>query len=298
VGKALKLLLERLDLERIEEDIFRGQNEPTRWGRLFGGQVAAQALAAAQRTVDGPAAHSLHGYFLRGGDPQVPIVFTVDRIRDGGSFATRRVVALQNGSAIFNMSVSFHKREEGFDHQDEMPEVTPPEELPSWADRARELGDLMPKEMRGWMLAERPVELRSLEPHSWFSREPRRGPNPVWVRANGELGDDLAQHACLLTYASDMALVDNMYRPHRRAGQRPAMLASLDHALWFHRDFRMDEWLLYVQESPSAAGARGFARGTFFDRAGRLICSVAQEGLMRPIDPDREKKTLDLEPQR
>ena len=298
MGEALDQLLERLDLEQIDRDIYRGQNEPTRWGRLFGGQVAAQALAAAQRTVEGRHVHSLHGYFLRGGDPETPVVFTVDRIRDGGSFTTRRVVALQKGRAIFNTSVSFHVREQSYDHQDDMPDVVPPEELPSWEDRARELGDKLPEPMRRWMLSERPIELRSMEPHSWFSNEARRGPNPVWVRANGKLSDDPALHASLLTYASDMGFVDNMYRPHRGEGERPAMLASLDHAIWFHRDFRMDEWLLYVQESPTASGARGFARGTFFDRGGRLISSVAQEGLMRRLDPERGKKTFDLEPQR
>jgi len=298
MGKALDRLLEILDLERIDQDIFRGQNETTRWGRLFGGQVAAQALSAAQRTVEDRDVHSLHGYFLRGGDPRVPVVFTVDRIRDGGSFTTRRVVALQDGHAIFNASISFHTVEEGFEHQDEMPEVPRPEELSSWKERAAELADRVPEQMRSWLLAERPIEVRSPEPHGWFSTEPRRGPNPVWVRATGELPDDQPLHACLLAYASDMGFVDNMYRPHRAPGRRPAMLASLDHAMWFHRPFRIDEWLLYVQESPTAGGARGFARGTFFDGRGRLVGSVAQEGLMRRVDPRRAKEPFRLEPQR
>jgi len=298
MGEALDLLLDRLALERIDDDIYRGQNEPTRWGRLFGGQVAAQALAAAQRTVEDRVVHSLHGYFLRGGDPHVPIVFTVDRIRDGRSFTTRRVVALQKGRAIFNTSVSFHTDEDGYEHQDEMPEVAAPEDMLSWADRAREAGDRMHPEMKRWMQAERPIELRSSEPHSWIDAEPRRGPHPVWVRATGELPDDPALHACLLTYASDMGFVDNMYRPHRTPGRRPVMLASLDHAVWFHRAFRMDDWLLYEQESPTAGGARGFARGTFFDRSGRLICSVAQEGLMRRVDPEKSDKQIEVEPQR
>lgn len=298
MGKALDALLDRLDLERIDEDIFRGQNEPTRWGRLFGGQVAAQALAAAQRTVEGRDVHSLHGYFLRGGNPRVPVVFTVDRIRDGGSFTTRRVVALQDGRAIFNASISFHGLEEGYEHQDAMPEVPRPEELPSWKERADEVADRIPEEMRSWLMAERPIEIRSSEPHSWFSTQPSRGPNPVWVRATGALPDDPPLHACLLAYASDMGFVDNMYRPHRGPGRRPAMLASLDHAMWFHRAFRIDDWLLYVQESPTAGGARGFARGTFFDARGRLVCSVAQEGLMRPVDPARAKQPIDFEPQR
>jgi acyl-CoA thioesterase-2 len=298
MGKALDQLVDLLDLEQIDRDIYRGQNEPTKWGRLFGGQVAAQALAAAQRTVEGRDVHSLHGYFLRGGDPETPVVFTVDRNRDGGSLTTRRVVAIQNGHAIFNTSVSFHVREESYDHQDDMPEVVSPEQLPSWGDRARDAGDRLPEPMRRWMLSERPIEMRSTEPPTWLSAEPRRGPNPAWVRANGRLDDDPALHASLLTYASDMGFVDNMYRPHRGEGERPAMLASLDHAIWFHRDFRIDDWLLYVQESPTASGARGFARGTFFDRTGRLVGSVAQEGLMRRLDPKKGKMTFDFEPQR
>ena len=298
MGQALDHLVTLLDLERIDENLYRGQNERTRWGRLFGGQIAAQALAAAQRTVEEDRrAHSFHGYFLRGGDPKVPVLFQVDRIRDGASFTTRRVVAVQDGKAIFSASISFHVHEDGYEHQDEMPEVAPPEAMLSWSDRAREAGDRLPAEMREWMLAERPIETRSADAHSWFSTEPQRGTNPAWVRANGELRDDPALHACLLAYASDMGFVDNMYRPHRSAGPR-AMLASLDHSLWFHRAFRMDDWLLYVQESPTAAAARGFARGTFYDRAGRLVCSVVQEGLMGEIDPAKAKKVLDLEPQR
>ena len=294
--KPLDGLLDILELERIEEDIFRGANEPTRWGRLFGGQVAAQALVAAQRTVD-QRVHSLHGYFLRGGDPDVPVVFTVDRIRDGASFTTRRVIALQHGRAIFNMAASFHREEDGFEHQDEMPQVTPPEDLPTSSERAKDLSDRIPEPMRDIVTRPRPIEMRSEEPQSWFATEPARGPNPAWVRANGRLPDDPALHAALLTYASDMGFVDNMYRPHRQRGPRPVMMASLDHAVWFHRDFRIDDWLLYYQESPTAGGARGFARGTFYDREGRLVATVAQEGLMRKIDPSKGQPDR-LEPQR
>jgi len=288
VSGALKHLIEILDLEQIEENIFRGQNEHGRARvRLFGGQVAAQALVAAGRTVQGRRAHSLHGYFLRGGDPSVPVVFTVDRIRDGASFTTRRVVAVQHGRAIFNMSVSFQVEEEGYEHQDEMPDVPPPEEMPTWRERAEAVIDRLPDEMKVWVLAERPIELRSRDPHSWFVQEPTRGPASTWIRAAGEVGDDPLLHQCLLTYASDMGLVDNVYRPHRTPGPRNVMMASLDHAMWFHRPFRIDEWILYHQESPTAAGARGFARGAMYSRGGALVCSVAQEGLIRRFDPAR-----------
>jgi acyl-CoA thioesterase-2 len=297
MSKALQSLLQKLDLERIEDDIYRGQNEESRWGRLFGGQVAAQALAASLQTITGRRAHSLHGYFLRGGDPEVPVVYTVDRIRDGSSFSTRRVVALQHGRAIFNMAVSFHVEEDGYEHQDEMPEVGPPESFPSWSERAKQAGQHVPEPMRTMMKMERPIEMRSEAPNSWFATEPQYGPNRVWVRANGELGDDPALHELLLTYASDMGFVDNIYRPHRQ-GPRNVMIASLDHSIWFHRDFRIDDWLLYVQDSPTAFGARGFVRGTFFDRQGRLVCSVAQEGLMRKIDPSKTRRPDALEPQR
>jgi len=290
MGKALDALLGVLELERIDADIFRGQNEGSEWFRLFGGQVAAQALGAAQKTVDDHRVHSLHGYFLRGGDPEIPVTYTVDRIRDGASFTTRRVVAIQNGRAIFNTSISFHREEEGFEHQAEMAEVPDPDEMPSWKDRIEALTDRIPEERREWLRRERPIELRSSLPHGMFSDEPSTGPNHVWIRANGDLPDDPDVHTQLLTYASDIAFVDNMYRPHRREGSRGVMLASLDHAIWFHRPVRIDEWLLYSQESPSASGARGFARGTVHTHGGRLLASVAQEGVMRELDPEKVKR--------
>jgi acyl-CoA thioesterase-2 len=289
VGAALDRLLDILDLERIDADIFRGRNEDDGWFRLFGGQVAAQSLVAAQRTLgdDGPAAHSLHGYFLRGGDPRVPVTYTVDRIRDGRSFTTRRVVALQDGRAIFNTSISFHVAEDGYDHQDPMPDAPDPEEVPTWHERVAEVLDKIPEERREWMLRERAIDLRSTLPHGMFSTTPSRQPNPVWMRANGEVPDDPAIHAALLTYASDIAFVDNMHRPHRRAGGPGVMLASLDHALWFHRPVRMDDWVLYHQDSPSAFGARGFARGAVYSRDGVHLASAAQEGVMRELDPGK-----------
>jgi len=290
MGKALDQLLDVLDLERIDADIFRGQNEASDWFRLFGGQVAAQALAAAQRTVEEHRVHSLHGYFLRGGDPKTPVTYTVDRIRDGRSFSTRRVVALQNGKAIFNTSISFHADEDGFEHQDPMPEGADPETLPTWADRAEELKGKIPEERREWMMRERAIETRSGLPHSMFSGEPSTEPNPVWIKANGDLPDDPDIHAQLVTYASDIAFVDNMYRPHRRKDTPGVMLASLDHALWFHRPVKLDDWLLFHQDSPSAFGARGFARGAIFNRAGVHLASVAQEGVMRELDPAKVGK--------
>lgn len=293
MGKALDRLVALLDLEKIEENVFRAQNETARMGRVFGGQVAAQALVATCRTVEAWLPHSLHGYFLRSGDPRVPILLTVDRIRDGRSFATRRVVAVQRGRAIFNMSVSFHTEEEGFEHADPMPEAPEPESLPSWEDRARENPDLVPPHMREWMVAERAIEMRTTEPPSWLSFEPSHGANLAWIRANGELPEDPVLHRCLLAYASDMGFVDNLYRPHRgsiRPGPagpfRSLMMASLDHALWFHRPFRLDRWLLYVQRSPTASGARGFAVGSFYDAEGTLVASATQEGLMRRIEAE------------
>jgi acyl-CoA thioesterase-2 len=290
MSAALDQLLEVLDLERIDADIFRGKNEENDWGRLFGGQVAAQALAAAQRTVDEHSAHSLHGYFLRGGNPKVPVTYTVDRIRDGKSFSTRRVVALQDGKAIFNTSISFHADEAGYEHQDPMPDTADPETLLTWADRAEELKGKIPEERREWMMRERAIETRSELPHSMFSGKPSTEPNPVWIRANGAVPDDPDLHLQLVTYASDIAFVDNMYRPHRRPDGPAVMIASLDHALWFHRPVRLDDWILFHQDSPSAAGARGFARGAMYDRSGVHLASVAQEGVMREIDPDRVRK--------
>ena len=290
MGTALDHLLDILDLEQIDADIFRGQNETTEWFRLFGGQVAAQALCAAQRTVETHRVHSLHGYFLRGGDPKTPVTYTVDRIRDGRSFTTRRVVALQNGKAIFNTSISFHADEGGFEHQDPMPEAPDPETMPTWAERAESLKGKMPEERRRFLLRERSIETRSSVPPSIFSGEPSTEPNPVWIKANGDVPDDPDIHAQLITYASDIAFVDNMYRPHRRSDSPGVMLASLDHALWFHRPARIDDWILFHQDSPSAFGARGFARGSMWNRRGTHLASVAQEGVMRELDPAKSSE--------
>jgi acyl-CoA thioesterase-2 len=285
VSRPLDELLDLLDLEEIELDIFRGRNESERRGRLFGGQVAAQALVAAGRTVEGRSAHSLHGYFLRPGDPSIPVLYSVDRIRDGQSFTTRCVVAIQHGKAIFNMSASFHDNEPaGYEHQAPMPGVPPPEEVPTWQERVESMWSRIPEEARVFAPRPRPIDLRHVDLPTYLGGEPTREPGRVWLRVERRLADDALLHQALLTYASDISLLDNIIRPHGRLGTLgPVMMASLDHAVWFHRPLRVDEWLLYAQESPVAAGARGFARGQLFTRTGVLVASVAQEGLMRPV---------------
>ncbi len=277
-------LLGCLDLEPIDLDIFRGRNERERGPRLFGGQVAAQALVAAGRTVEGQAPHSLHAYFLRPGDPTTPVIYRVDRIRDGRSFSTRHVVAIQRGKAIFNVSVSFHVEEKGYEHQIEMPDAPPPESLPSWTEMVTKVLDKLPPEVRSWAPRPRPIDMRFVHPPTFFGGEPRRGTSLVWLRVARPLPDDPFLHQCLLTYASDLSLLDNIVKPHGRSGPLgPLMTASLDHALWFHRPLRVDDWLLYVQDSPAARGGRGLARGSLYTRGGQLVASVAQEGLMRPV---------------
>ena len=281
--EAIRDLLELLDLEEIDVNIYRGTNEKRRPGRLFGGQVAAQALAAAGETVDDTPAHSLHGYFLRPGDPAVPVVYTVDRIRDGRSFTTRRVVAQQHGKAIFNMAASFHKAEPGYSHQQEMPAIPPPEDLLSRTEWAEKLADRIRPEFREWAGRRGPIETRHLEPPTFLNPDPLPGPSSVWLKAVRELPDDPMLHQCILTYASDMSLLDAIVKPHgRQAELGPLMTASLDHAVWFHKSARIDEWLLYHHDSPAAFGARGLARGTLYTQAGELVASTCQEALVRP----------------
>ena len=283
MSKALDALVELLALEAIEVDVFRGLSADDDHQRVFGGQVAGQALVAAGRTVARGAVHSLHAYFLRPGDPAVPILYQVDRIRDGRSFTTRRVVAVQHGRAIFNLSASFHVEEPGPDHQVPMPDVADPDSLPTFAEQLAPWRDrLGPAHDRG-----RAIDVRYVTTHP-FAREAEWGLpacQRVWMRADGDLPDDPLLHACVVAYASDLTLLDTTLSPHGiSALSAPGtMLASLDHAMWFHRPFRADHWLLYEQESPSAHGARGFARGSIFARAGALAVSVAQEGLVRPV---------------
>ena len=282
---AVQELLAILDLEPIEVNLFRGRSPQVGWQRVFGGQVIGQALVAACRTVDRIAdrpPHSLHAYFLLAGDPKVPIIYEVDRIRDGRSFTTRRVVAIQHGQAIFAMSVSFHGTESGLNHQAEMPKVPGPELLPSDAEIRQRVLPMMPDPVRRYFERERPIELRVVEFERYLGKKFPEGRLNVWIRTTGSLPDAAAIHQCVLAYASDMMLLDAALIPHgRTVFEKTIMAASLDHALWFHRPFKADEWLLYAQDSPNAGGARGFARGLIFARDGTLVASVAQEGLLR-----------------
>jgi acyl-CoA thioesterase II len=282
---AVQDLLTILDLERLEVNLFRGRSPQVGWQRVFGGQVIGQALVAACRTVDEIAErppHSLHAYFLLAGDPKIPIIYEVDRIRDGRSFTTRRVVAIQHGHAIFSMSVSFHVAEPGLDHQAEMPAVPGPEELPSDAEMRARVLPIMPEPVRRYYERERPIEMRPVEFERYLGKKFPGGRFNVWIRTTGPLPDAAAIHQCVLAYASDLMLLDAALIPHgRTVFEKTIMAASLDHALWFHRPFRADDWLLYAQDSPSASGARGFARGLIFTRQGELVASVAQEGLVR-----------------
>jgi acyl-CoA thioesterase II len=291
-GRALDLLISILDLEEIEVNRFRGRSPQDERQRVFGGQVAGQALVAAGRTVDGRVVHSLHAYFLRPGDPSIPILYEVDRIRDGKSFTTRRVVALQRGEAIFHLSASFQKPERGLEHQLPMPEAADPDSLPDAETRIRSLAKRIPpdkltKEMKAWLERPRPIELRHTNPpKNPFEPEKRPPRQMVWFRANGRLPDFPLLHHCIVAYASDMTLLDTATLPHGIPWafmNADYQMASLDHAMWFHRPFRADEWLLYAEESPSSFGARGFTTGHMFTRDGRLVVSVAQEGLIRPV---------------
>ena len=278
---ALDDVLDLLDIEAIEVNIFRGVQPDEDRQRVFGGQVAGQALVAAARTVDDSVAvHSLHSYFLRPGDPSIPILYEVDRIRDGRSFATRRVVAIQHGQAIFNLQASFHGDEPGFDHQAPMPDVPHPDDLPSRGQLMAENPEAFPAM---WRDRPRPVDMRYVTDLPYRFKEGREPTQLVWIRADGVLPDDPVIHTCLLAYMSDMTLLDTAIIPHISPYRDDMMNASLDHLMWFHRPFRADEWMLYATDSPSASGARGFNRGMIHSGDGTLIASVAQEGLMRKM---------------
>ena len=282
MSRALDQLLTILDIERLEENLFRGLSPQVGWQRVFGGQVIGQALVAANRTVNGRLTHSLHAYFLRAGDPSVPIIYNVDRIRDGGSFTTRRVVAVQHGQAIFSMAASFHKEETGLEHQIKMPEVPPPESLPSEAELKACLIDRVPPQVKAYWERERPIEIRPVDLSRYLTPGNHAPSQQVWIRATGELSNDQSLHQCVLAYASDFTLLDTALIAHGRFVFEPKLiLASLDHALWFHRKLRADEWLLYAQDSPISGGGRAFCRGMLFTRDGKLVASTAQEGLLR-----------------
>ncbi len=270
-----------LSLEKIEENIFRGQNYMAPWKRVFGGQVLAQSIHAAHQTVpEDRVLHSMHAYFLLTGDISVPIVYDVDRSRDGGSFTTRRVVAIQKGKPIFITAASFQKKSDGFDHQIDPPDVPAPEDLKTDRELIQHLKDKAP-ELYQRFNHERPIEFRPVEVHDPLNPKKSEPFRHVWLRAKGKLGDDLRVHQEVLTYASDYNLLGTAILPHRdKLENKEMFFASLDHALWFHRPFRADEWLLYKLDSPSASNARGFTRGSIFNREGVLVASVVQEGLM------------------
>jgi acyl-CoA thioesterase-2 len=284
--KVLADLVALLDLERIEENLYRGDSQDLGWHQLFGGQVLGQALSAAERTVPPErAAHSLHAYFLRRGDVSVPVVYQVDPIRDGRSFNTRRVVAIQHGKAILNLSASFQKDQPGLDHADPMPQAPEPDTLLSQQELGLRFGDALPPGARRIITADKPIEIRPVLPSDPMSPEPRPARRMAWFRAADALPDEPHLHRQLLAYASDFHFFTTALEPHGVSILTPGVqIASLDHAMWFHRPFRVDEWLLYEIDSPSASGSRGLVRGRFFDRAGRLVASTTQEGLVR-TDP-------------
>ncbi|WKE67078.1 acyl-CoA thioesterase II [Gallaecimonas kandeliae] len=287
MSKVLNELLSLLELEPVEQGIFRGQSQDLGFPALFGGQVLGQAMSAAQATVgEGRIAHSLHAYFLEAGDAKSPVVYLVENLRDGGTFSTRRIKAVQHGRAIFALTASFQVPEVGFEHQDEMPAVPGPEGLKSERELAEPLAERLPKRILENFLTEMPIEMRPVvfhDPTAPVTAEPVRY---VWIKANGLMPDDPRVHQYLLAYASDFNFLPTALQPHGRSYMDPSLqVASIDHAMWFHRDFRMDDWLLYVVKSSTASGGRGLVRGQFFDREGRLVASSQQEGLIRQRKP-------------
>jgi acyl-CoA thioesterase-2 len=278
-------LLTLLELEQLEVNLFRGESRDIGSPQVFGGQVLGQALTAASRTVEGRIVHSLHAYFLRRGDFNAPIVYEVDRSRDGQSFSNRRVIAIQHGEQIFNMTASFQVVEDGLDHQIDMPQVPPPEQLPDMLEALRERIDQLPERVRKLVEKPRPFEFRMVQPLPDLSAPWTRPPiRQVWFRLPDRIPDDESLHRHLLAYVSDYYLLDTAVLPHGISYlTAKAIMASIDHAVWFHRPLRVDDWLLYALDSPSASGARGFGRGSVFARDGRLVASTAQEGLVRVV---------------
>jgi acyl-CoA thioesterase-2 len=284
VNALLADLLQVMKLERLESDLFRGQSRQLAGGRVFGGQVLGQALAAAYATVEGREAHSMHAYFLRAGDPDHPIVYEVDRSRDGQGFSSRRIVAIQHGDQILHMSASFQIPEAAIDRQADMPEVPPPESVPDLATAVAEAKRKAPDRPTPFRIHEHPFEFRPAELPDPLSEVPREPRVKVWIRLVDRVPDDPILHRCLLAYTSDYFLLGAASLDARMSNEREQLqMASIDHAMWFHRPARPDEWLLYVLDSPTASGARGFARGSLFTRDGRLVASTAQEGLVRRI---------------
>ncbi|WP_256752004.1 acyl-CoA thioesterase II [Mesorhizobium sp. Mes31] len=280
---AMDELLDILDLERLEHNLYRGRSPQVEWQRVFGGQTIAQALVAAQRTVEPDRyVHSLHGYFMRPGDIKVPIIYEVDRIRDGGSFTTRRVLAIQHGQAIFSLEASFQVDEKGLEHQFALPDDVPPPEGLQTQRQLLEKAERVPEAVRRFWARERPLELRPVNLQHYESRDKLPPRQNVWIRLAGPVPDDRALQSVLLAYLSDMTLLDTSTFAHGRGLFDPDIqAASLDHSMWFHRPHALDGWLLYAQDSPSSSGSRGFSRGTLYARDGTLIASMAQEGLIR-----------------
>lgn len=276
-------LLALLKLEQIEQGIYRGQSQDLGFRALFGGQVMGQALSAAQETVsDSRFVHSLHSYFLRPGDASKPVVYEVETIRDGASFSTRRVQAIQNGKAIFYMTASFQEPEDGFEHQDTMPNVPGPEGIPSYSDFILENQHFIPEKMREKFVAEKPIAIRPIQQYNWLKPEKTESDIQMWIKTNGSLSDDLRIHTCMLAYTSDYHFLPTALLPHGASHWQPNFqIATIDHAMWFHRPFRFDDWLLYAMGSPSASNGRGLVKGQIFNRQGELVASTMQEGVIR-----------------
>lgn len=282
MSNVMQEVLDLLELEVIEAGLFRGQSRNLVGKNVFGGQVLGQALMAAGRTVEGRLAHSMHAYFLRAGDTTAPIVYQVESIRDGKSFATRNVKAIQHGEIIFTMSASFAVHEEGLEHQVEMPKVEGPEGIPSETELRQKIASLIPEKVRAVFVRERPIEIRPINPVNPFAPVKQEALRHQWMRAQNRLPDDPFLHQCILAFASDFALMGTAMLPHGVSFMQNNMqAASLDHAMWFHRDFRVDEWLLYVMDSPNASASRGMNFGKIFTQDGKLVATTAQEGLMR-----------------
>ncbi|WP_114191568.1 acyl-CoA thioesterase II [Edaphovirga cremea] len=286
MSQVLQNLLDLLDLEKLEEGLFRGQSEDLGLRQVFGGQVVGQALYAAKQSVPAERGiHSFHSYFLRPGDTSMPIIYDVEVLRDGNSFSARRVQAVQNGKPIFYMTASFQTQEEGFEHQNTMPDVPPPEELASESDIAASMAHLIPEKFRDKFTGQKPIEMRPVKFHNPLVGTVEEPTRYVWFRANGAMPDDLRIHQYLLGYASDFHFLVTALQPHGAGFLEPRIqIATIDHSMWFHRPFRLDDWLLYAVESTSASGARGFVRGQFYSRDGTLIASTVQEGVMRLRD--------------
>jgi len=289
MNQQLQQLFDHLDLETLDDGLFQTRHRSEGWRQIFGGQVLAQALLSASRTVtDARQPHSLHAYFLRPGDKEHPILFQVENLRDGKSFCTRRVTAIQHGAAILNLAASFQVQESGMSHQETMPDVPPPEACLTRRELVEKFKDNLPEEVVRRFSQPFAIDLRHIEVENMLHPEPRPARRSVWMRVNTDLPADYPHHAHMLAYASDMTLLDTSLRPHGMSlFSAQLQIASLDHSMWFHRPFRMDEWLLYVQDSPSASAARGFSRGNIFRQNGELVVSVAQEGLIRVHDTPR-----------